>query len=96
MFLSEPKRYRLSKGLPHRRGDVSVLLGSRLRSEQSSPQAWGCFFRDGSYIDIEHVFPTGVGMFPIMAVALDVFGKKVGLPHRRGDVSTLTNKSQRE
>ena len=52
----------------------------------SSPRAWGCFYGEDSAFAVEHVFPTGVGMF------LDFFDETPEgdcLPHGRGDVSHI-------
>ncbi len=67
--------------LPHTRGGVSpvvVVLGNVL---ESSPHAWGCFYRAESQPDGIIVFPTRVGCFSCMVRILQshhVFPTRVG------------------
>ena len=72
-------------GLPHRRGGVSQIAYRRVMDGESSPQAWGCFYRVRGCTCSLGVFPTGVGVFPIGSGT----GRyRCSLPHRRGGVST--------
>ncbi len=71
--------------LPHTRGGVSpvvVVLGNVL---ESSPHAWGCFYRAESQPDGIIVFPTRVGVFLVHGEDSTV---APCLPHTRGGVST--------
>ena len=74
----------LHRGLPHARGGVSGMIGTRYRVPVSSPRPWGCFrcaqIRDNS----DDVFPTPVGVF--LARIFDAEELK-SLPHARGGVS---------
>ena len=51
------------RGLPHVRGGVSLCGCVDLRTESSSPRAWGCFFSDCTDSNPFYVFPTCVGVF---------------------------------
>ena len=66
------------------RGGVSVLLAATCQRLASSPRAWGCFYLVGSVVEGIAVFPTCVGVFPLLGVS----GRKASsLPHVRGGVS---------
>ena len=70
--------------LPHVRGGVSLLHPFRCNHEWSSPRAWGCFPTvPGIGTDVG-VFPTCVGVFPLVRIPHDFTGS---LPHVRGGVS---------
>ena len=73
-----------SSSLPHVRGGVSSVLSSPLGERQSSPRAWGCFFRANFYDESIAVFPTCVGVFLREKTP---FAKGSRLPHVRGGVS---------
>ena len=73
--------------LPHGRGDVSESNKRRLITNESSPRAWGCFRLEFHERQEAHVFPTGVGMFPIVYRKTDDL---IRLPHGRGDVSMVS------
>ena len=82
-----PRLWALSRDcLPHRRGDVSKFLEAGLVQRKSSPQAWGCFLVGLRPLGLRSVFPTGVGMFPVL---LSFSPRSTSLPHRRGDVSKM-------
>ena len=49
---------------------------------------WGCFFFQLGRSGIEVVFPTHVGVFPVM---MKVHLKDSGLPHACGGVSDKAN-----
>ncbi len=71
-------------GLPHARGGVSrVLCGCRCTSA-SSPRTWGCFYREVSRAGEILVFPTHVGVFPLLS---PLAHQHRSLPHARGGVS---------
>ena len=70
--------------LPHARGGVSAgpLAGTGV--ELSSPRTWGCFRQRHAGRGRSGVFPTHVGVFPLLCLfCVDVFR----LPHARGGVS---------
>ena len=71
-------------GLPHVRGGVSEAVQGLQLTDQSSPRAWGCFRKRQSVVRLTRVFPTCVGVFPVV---VDGVGYTVGLPHVRGGVS---------
>ena len=54
-------------------------------SARSSPRAWGCFLRHLQISVSGLVFPTCVGVFPVVAHPLK---GRDGLPHVRGGVSS--------
>ncbi len=70
--------------LPHARGGVSNMTRITISSAQSSPRPWGCFL--GHVIEdlVIKVFPTPVGVFPVLR---DIEAEIAGLPHARGGVS---------
>ena len=86
MFPTEEPAGCTSTCLPHRRGDVSQRRKQLSCLAESSPQAWGCFHLTRAPRGDDSVFPTGVGMFPNTYRENQI---QKGLPHRRGDVSTL-------
>ena len=70
--------------LPHTRGGVSRFLFIFFIVERSSPHPWGCFWVFyGVFIHCT-VFPTPVGVFPILLFTLI---HCYSLPHTRGGVS---------
>ena len=50
--------------LPHVRGGVSDSMEEALKTDRSSPRAWGCFLGYRIHTDAVKVFPTCVGVFP--------------------------------
>ncbi len=73
-----------AKRLPHARGGVSQGDDPQPGPERSSPRPWGCFLADGWNRFEVTVFPTPVGVFPVIRAP---FGRPNGLPHARGGVS---------
>ncbi len=73
-------------GLPHGRGGVSLFTRRIDEKTQSSPRAWGCFYRLLGIKKPSTVFPTGVGVF---LHSLHLESIQARLPHGRGGVSTL-------
>ena len=72
--------------LPHARGGVSVTVAISGVGIESSPRTWGCFSPASSDTGDIDVFPTHVGVFPLLRYA----GQgRPGLPHARGGVSFL-------
>ena len=57
-----------SIGLPHARGGVSACYGSPLWDLVSSPRPWGCFRTAHGRLASAAVFPTPVGVFPMMRI----------------------------
>ena len=84
VFLAASVRDWPCASLPHARGGVSSMRGTRSRGATSSPRPWGCF----SMIDFTPpkgpVFPTPVGVFLFPPVSLLAPRR---LPHARGGVS---------
>ncbi len=70
--------------LPHARGGVSRLARDSGDGVGSSPRPWGCFQVWRLPLRRWTVFPTPVGVFPLIN-RLGSF--KPGLPHARGGVS---------
>ena len=71
-------------GLPHARGGVSEHGTKTFLNGSSSPRTWGCF-PIGIRLDlIKGVFPTHVGVFPLLWHRRR---REEGLPHARGGVS---------
>ena len=70
--------------LPHARGGVSFGLYQTKSSPRSSPRTWGCFQRGAPGPSLAEVFPTHVGVFPLLFCLYIVF---ISLPHARGGVS---------
>ena len=52
--------------LPHARGGVSQAYTDASALSQSSPRTWGCFSSQGPLPRPTPVFPTHVGVFPIL------------------------------
>ena len=73
-----------SWGLPHARGGVSTSQKQRSHVCLSSPRPWGCFQETEPEAEAPAVFPTPVGVFPEVAVAVEPVER---LPHARGGVS---------
>ena len=73
------------KSLPHARGGVS--LGNRLLPalSRSSPRPWGCFHSTLLDMYCAEVFPTPVGVFPVVCIRRRARRR---LPHARGGVSS--------
>ena len=84
MFLFPGPLSQLQQSLPHGRGDVSIRRQPVKIFSRSSPRAWGCFLTTGRSANTRRVFPTGVGMFPALALARFMI---ICLPHGRRDVS---------
>ena len=72
-------------GLPHARGGVSAVLACHNRLRASSPRTWGCFWPGRCSGTCPHVFPTHVGVFPVLWGASS---SPKSLPHARGGVSS--------
>ena len=53
--------------LPHARGGVSYSRAMRFSPPRSSPRPWGCFQHGNSQNSDRGVFPTPVGVFPLVA-----------------------------
>ena len=84
VFLSQKPASYTRKGLPHVRGGVSGKWDAVLTRAQSSPRAWGCFYRTMYSLLLGFVFPTCVGVFPRPEPPA---GGRLRLPHVRGGVS---------
>ena len=54
-----------SQRLPHACGGVSKFAVRRALERMSSPRLWGCFLPRSSGGDLQYVFPTLVGVFPM-------------------------------
>ncbi len=87
VFPRRSRTTRSRRGLPHVRGGVSTLGDMANVVLQSSPRAWGCFHSPLGGRPVLPVFPTCVGVFPILACPLP---KRSSLPHVRGGVSSLS------
>ena len=72
--------------LPHARGGVSAAVFRPCACLASSPRTWGCFLRKPKNRTVFRVFPTHVGVFPIIS---SVSERMRRLPHARGGVSSL-------
>ncbi|SVX19651.1 Domain of uncharacterised function (DUF2825) [Klebsiella pneumoniae] len=70
--------------LPHARGGVSVVQITPQISRQSSPRTWGCFCQHRQKPPRLRVFPTHVGVFPLLSTG---YSLPRCLPHARGGVS---------
>ena len=82
VFLGLNARTATQTSLPHVRGGVSAAGENRFTDRQSSPRAWGCFYSCQAGISLSPVFPTCVGVFPIVRnfiVAFLVFPTCVGV-----------------
>ena len=84
VFLGDAGGSILQRCLPHARGGVSFSEPFCDLQSVSSPRPWGCFQCCGSERMRATVFPTPVGVFPVMTAAYTV---SVSLPHARGGVS---------
>ncbi len=84
VFPTRPMYPGPSRRLPHARGGVSPVDDHLNDVLQSSPRPWGCFLADGWNRFEVTVFPTPVGVFPVIRAP---FGRPNGLPHARGGVS---------
>ena len=85
VFPAGPGRSAPAGRLPHVRGGVSVVESRKRILDPSSPRAWGCFRHDGHCHEAPSVFPTCVGVFPVLGQVVWVLQC---LPHVRGGVST--------
>ena len=74
--------------LPHARGGVSYLSCAGLCGRGSSPRPWGCFLSVMRWPMWSRVFPTPVGVFPLLTYASHT---PCRLPHARGGVSNAFN-----
>ena len=93
VFLTTTTSAACRKSLPHARGGVSSSWTDAFPVSQSSPRPWGCFQlmqreRTGMF-----VFPTPVGVFPLLLQGEDV---QLCLPHARGGVSGGTGATSAE
>ena len=87
VFLLGQKARTIWSGLPHARGGVSSYRPTSSNARRSSPRSWGCFCHGQGRPDGIPVFPTLVGVFLRLGIAL---APLVGLPHARGGVSTCS------
>ena len=81
---------RVRVGLPHACGGVSAASPVQPGTNKSSPRMWGCFFGQLKALTESFVFPTHVGVFPILSLAT---GLAECLPHACGGVSPLYGSS---
>ena len=84
VFLAASVRDWPCASLPHARGGVSSMRGTRSRGATSSPRPWGCFFYARHAVTGSYVFPTPVGVFLHDRLHSP---EGAGLPHARGGVS---------
>ena len=70
--------------LPHARGGVSKPKEQKVQEAKSSPRTWGCFHKTVQCQSLWDVFPTHVGVFPILPCTCSSHTR---LPHARGGVS---------
>ena len=88
VFLPRRRSPATDQGLPHARGGVSPPSTARTPRARSSPRTWGCFSLSETTRHGPHVFPTHVGVFPMVRGERRV---RYCLPHARGGVSmTIT------
>ena len=66
VFLSAGRPLSTFLGLPHARGGVSRQPRQAHVTGLSSPRSWGCFYMIGMSVPPKMVFPTLVGVFPIL------------------------------
>ena len=66
VFPIQARASRCSRGLPHARGGVSRLQALHLCGKASSPRPWGCFRIGAAARARSCVFPTPVGVFPMV------------------------------
>ncbi len=74
-----------SRSLPHARGGVSGIRVTGSGLAESSPRTWGCFHPASLVLPHAKVFPTHVGVFPVL---FRKFRRRICLPHARGGVSS--------
>ena len=67
VFLTYQKSKRYRVCLPHARGGVSTRQAGTVTDGESSPRPWGCFDFLRRYLELAKVFPTPVGVFPLVA-----------------------------
>ena len=84
VFLDFIRRWAVFISLPHARGGVSTYYRTKMWPLLSSPRPWGCFYPRSQSRPCTFVFPTPVGVFPIMARRRRRYSR---LPHARGGVS---------
>ncbi len=72
--------------LPHARGGVSRKWITLVEFVGSSPRPWGCFPQIPNGSGVGKVFPTPVGVFPLVKIQTQA---TTGLPHARGGVSHI-------
>ncbi len=89
VFLSGNAYRERSASLPHARGGVSPLASSGASTLKSSPRTWGCFPILRSCRRWPVVFPTHVGVFPLLRSYIHTLRR---LPHARGGVSRSSNR----
>ena len=85
VFPRRPTGLKWRHGLPHMRGGVSQARRDKIRRQQSSPHAWGCFPVTPPFPIPVRVFPTCVGVFLPVAAVIPSINR---LPHMRGGVSS--------
>ena len=85
VFLMLPLFLYAGTSLPHARGGVSHRVQSSAMRHGSSPRTWGCFHESEGERRELGVFPTHVGVFPMIRSG---FPPEVCLPHARGGVSS--------
>lgn len=84
VFPKKPPVTAAQMSLPHARGGVSRNPPQRMVRRKSSPRTWGCFHESEGERRELGVFPTHVGVFPMIRSG---FPPEVCLPHARGGVS---------
>ena len=84
VFPSVGRYFAFSLCLPHVRGGVSIVTALSWGIPESSPRAWGCFYKALPSCRAVLVFPTCVGVFPCRWRSSRPAS---GLPHVRGGVS---------
>ncbi len=84
VFLKRLLRCWAGWGLPHARGGVSDGACFAHEEGASSPRPWGCFQGNGRPARLCRVFPTPVGVFPLL---WQTPARLTRLPHARGGVS---------
>ena len=66
VFLAERRQEWTKLRLPHARGGVSTGSPVDSADHESSPRPWGCFREQIIFALNTHVFPTPVGVFPVL------------------------------
>ena len=56
----------MPSSLPHACGGVSIFKRGRCLDLRSCARLWGSFFTGEKNLDFNQVFPTHVGVFPIL------------------------------